>query len=204
MTSLLIFIKHRCPWIWRMVERVNGHLFALRCPEFGETVAGVLDGFALDGFRFSTVSEGDIVPLSEFLKGQPAERLEHFDPHGFDCATLHRLHENPAFAMMKIADSRDGRIVGYFFLRCFFVGRAFHGLVADSGCAGRGLGAAMWSVSARICAQSGLRMLATVSERNAASLASARRGSEVTVVERLADGYVLIECKPKKSGDDDD
>lgn len=199
MTSLLILIKHRCPRIWRAVERVNGGLFALRCSGFGRTVAEVLDGFTVDGFRFSPVSAEDITALSAFLNRQPADRLEHFDPHGFDADTLRRLYENPAFAMMKVSCGADNRIAGYFFLRCFFIGKAFHGLITDKEFAGRGLGTAMWSVSARICEKSGLRMFATVSKHNAASLASAKRGTDVVVVGELADDYLLIECRAEKS-----
>lgn len=197
MTSQLIEIKHRCPRVWRAVERVNGWLFGLRCPHFEREVNEVLSRQTMSGFDFSAVTEEDLEALSEFLGRQPQERLVHFDPHGFDVGTLRRLHRNRAFAMMKITSQADNSIAGYFFLRCFFVGRAFHGLLVDGRYGGRGLGTAMWSLSSQICRNSGLRMLATVAKSNEASLSSARRGTEVTVVEELEGGYLLIECKPR-------
>ncbi|MCH5216301.1 MAG: hypothetical protein J1F10_05120 [Muribaculaceae bacterium] len=200
MTSLLILIKHRCPQIWRAVELVNGRLFAWRRPGFGHTVAEVLAEYGGGEFGLAPVAAEDIPALSEFLNRQPAESREHFDPHGFDAGTLTRLLRNPAFAMMKAVRRDDGSLAGYFFLRCFFIGRAFHGLIVDRSCANRGLGTSMWAVSSQICDRCGLRMFATVSRHNGASLASARRGTQVTVTEELAGGYLLVECK---SGNDE-
>lgn len=196
MTSALISIKRRCPLVWRAVERVNGWLFSLRFPDFGRIMADVLKNFRSDDFIFSPVAEEDIPALSDFLCGQPAERTEYFKPHDFDAETLTRMYRGGAFGMMKITEKAGGRFAGYFFLRCFFIGRAFHGLIAAECFAGRGLGTAMWALSSKICSLCGLRMFATVSEKNAASLVSARKATDVTVVEKLADGYLLVECKP--------
>ncbi|MCH5328455.1 MAG: hypothetical protein J1E02_05500 [Coprobacter sp.] len=197
MMTLLLFIKHRCPGIWRLVERANGHLFALRYPHVGQAVSEVLP-CSCDEFEFSTVTADDIAPLSAFLNRQPAERLEYFAPHPFDAKTLTRLHRNRAFILMKITHRPDGTLAGYFFLRCFFVGKAFHGLIADSRFSGRGLGKAMWALSAQICRRAGLRMQATVSEHNPASLNSARKATEVTLIGKLSGGYLRIECKTRK------
>lgn len=197
MTSLLIRIKHRCPRLWRLVERLNGRLFALRYPTLTAAAAAVLAERPADEFVFSVVTSADAAALSAFLTGQPAERLACFAPHGFDTATLNDLLCNRAFVLMQICRRTEGEIVGYFFLRGFFVGKAFHGLLVDRRYGGRGLGTAMWALSMEICRRQQLRMFATVSAHNAASLASARRATAVTVVERLADDYLLIACKPK-------
>lgn len=176
---------------------MNGVLFALLRPHFGRRAAGVLSGYEGGEFRFSPVAEQDIERLSRFLTSQPAERMRYFNPHGFDTATLRRLHRNPAFVMMK-AENGDGTLAGYFFLRCFFTGKAFHGLAASEQVRGCGLGRQMWYLSSKICAAGGVRMLATVSEQNVPSLVSARQGTHVTVVERLFGNYLLIECKPEE------
>lgn len=196
--SLLIRIKHRCPWIWRAVERLNGWLFALRYPRFGRTVSEVLEGVSVGEFDFSAVTADDIQSLSSFLTGDEAAGFDHFDPHAFDCATLTRLLGNRSFAMMKVVRRSDGAIAGYFFLRCFFIGRAFHGLAVGRSMRGCGIGTAMWALSMRICSSAGVRMFATVSKHNAASLASLHRAVEATVVEELADDYLLVECKAEK------
>lgn len=202
MTSLLIYIKHRFPWIWNAVEWINGRLFTLLYPKLAECVDEVLGECRCDKVEFSAVTSDDIAALSEFRHSQRYEYLSYFDPHPFDAATLTRLLGNRSFAMMKITSRTDGHIVGYFFLRCFFIGKAFHGLIVDERCTNRGLGTAMWALSSRICSKLGLRMFATVSERNAASLTSARNATEVEVAGRLSNGYLLIECKPKTRKND--
>ena len=195
MTSLLLWFKHRAPWLWRAVEWANGRLFGLRYPAFREQAAAVLAQHGAHGaFRFAPVTEADLAALSDFLTRQPERARRHFDPHGFDPATLQRLYRNRAFAMMQVTRQPEGEVVGYFFLRGFFVGRAFHGLLVDESAAGCGIGRTMWALSARICAAGGLKMYATVSQTNLPSLNSARRGTEVTVVETLANGYLLIAC----------
>lgn len=195
MTSLLIHIKHRCPLIWRATESVNGALFALRYPKFDLRAREILCGHSSDGFEFSVVETEDIGPLSAFLNAVPASRLDFFAPHPFDEASLMRLHRNPGFMMMKI--TRDGAVAGYFFLRCFFIGKAFHGLIVDEKYSGRGLGREMWALSSKICVAGGIRMYATVSEYNVASLISAEKGTDVTVRGRLDNGYIMIECKSR-------
>lgn len=204
MTSLLIFLKHHCPWFWRAVEWVNGRLFALRYPAARRVAVEVLQECTNEVFLFSLVQTSDLPALSAFCTGQPEGYLAHFDPHRFDVSTFGRLLKNPAFVLMKITNVSDGSLVGYFFLRGFCIGRAFHGLLVAEQYRNRGLGSAMWSASMQLCTRLGLRMFATVSEQNAASLASACRATETVVAERLANGYLLIACKPKLADDEVD
>lgn len=179
------------------VEWVNGKFFTLLYPRLPQYESAVLARHYGNGFSFSEITAGDIDELSAFAKKQPPAYLAYFDPHPFDVRTLKKMLDNRSFAMMKVTDDTNGRIVGYFFLRCFFTGKAFHGLVVDEDYRNRGLGSAMWALSSEICDMSGLKMCATVSERNAASLISANRGTAVTVVEKLTNDYLLIACKMK-------
>lgn len=201
MTSLLIYIKHRLPWLWSIAERMNGRLFARLYQTLAQNVDDVLGAYRREDFSFSAITEEDLGALEAFLRRQTSRYLAYFDPHPFDGHTLRRLLNDRAFAMMKITNADDGSFAGYFFLRCFFVGKAFHGLLADERYANRGLGTSMWALSCEICGRTGLRMFATVSEHNAASIASARRATDVAVVERLHNDYMLIECKPRRKDD---
>lgn len=196
MTSLLIAIKHRFPAFWRLVERLNGRLFAWRFPAFDAAVAEELGRDILAGFDFSPVAEADLDRLSAFLTAEAAG-FDHFDPHPFDPAALRRLRANRAFAMMQVTERESGVVAGYFFLRGFFVGKAFHGLAVGERFRGRGIGTAMWALSARICNRAGLRLFATVSKHNAASLASLRKAVRYEVAEELANDYLLITCSPQ-------
>ena len=197
MITLLIYIKHRFPWIWTVVEKINGRLFILLYPKLPQYESEILESYNHAGFTFSAITDEDIPNLSEFRQNQTRAYLSYFDPHPFDAHTLNRLLNNKSFAMMKISDDTNGNIVGYFFLRCFFIGKAFHGLIVDERYKNRGLGTSMWALSSEICNMLGLKMYATVSEHNIASLTSANKGTNVTVVDKLANDYLLIECRHK-------
>lgn len=197
MISLLIYIKHRFSWLWSIVEWLNGWLFRLRYPNFEYYVIDALSCYKNNEFYFEIVEEGDISALSQFFNSQNPERLEHFNPHKFDVDTLERLYRNFSFTMMKISRHADRKIVGYFFLRCFFIGKAFYGMIVDDSCCGRGLGTTIWKLSTQICSRANIRMFVTVSVHNISSLTSARKATEVIVVDKLANDYLLIECRPK-------
>lgn len=198
MTSLLINIKHRFPGLWLLVERVNGWLFGLLYPGLSAKASDILGSHNTDGFCFSLLERDDIPALSRFLTGLPAGYLACFNPHPFDEKSLERLFANKAFLMMKITAAKaEDSIVGYFFLRCFFVGKAFHGLLVDKEYSGCGLGTTMWALSMRICHAAGLRMFATISVGNTASLRSVAKATHVELVENLDNDYQLVECKLK-------
>lgn len=199
MTSLLIYIKHHCPWFWERVEQVNGWLFDMLYPDLSVRAGEILKGHGSRDFKYALVEETDIPALSRFLNGIPAEHLVYFNPHAFNEKTLRRLVENRAFLMMKVT-RRDiqGPIVGYFFLRCFFVGKAFHGLLVDKDFCNQGLGTSMWALSMEICRAMNLRMFASVSIHNIASLHSVSKATRITIMEELPGDYRLIECTSKR------
>ena len=116
MIKLLLDIKHRCPWIWDAIERLNGRLFRLRSRK-PESVVSALPAKVPEGFRFLPVEAADIPELSRFLSAQPEERLQYFRPHNFDEKSLRKRFDNPSFLMMKVRHEDDGRLAGYFFLR---------------------------------------------------------------------------------------
>ena len=116
MIKLLLDIKHRCPWIWDAIERLNGRLFRLRSRK-PESVVSALPAKVPGGFRFLPVEAADIPELSRFLSSQPEERLQYFRPHHFDEKALRKRFDNPSFLMMKVRAETNGRLAGYFFLR---------------------------------------------------------------------------------------
>ncbi len=200
MTGTLVKIKHKFPSLWRFVERVNGIFMRLRYPDLPEKakLAAASVPYHDHGLQWSLVTPDDADELSLFLNSIPAERLKHFNPHPFDSDTLRRIASNRSFVMFKVTGQKG--IVGYHFLRYFFIGKAFHGLIVDSGYCGKGIGTAMWALGAEICHLTGVRMFATISEANLPSLASCRRGCSATIVKRINDGYLLISCRRADSG----
>ncbi len=197
MTAILLYIKHHCPWVWGAIEWLNGWLFGLLYGDMDEVAARILAERSARGLELSLVKGGDIAGLALFLQSQPGEYLRCFAPHDFDEGTLARLLRNRAFLMMKASNGAQGGIVGYFFLRCFFVGRAFHGFLVGKGHEGAGIGAAMMACNAAICARKGLRLFSTVSEDNVASRKASERVSDILTAKRLGNGYMLIEWGAK-------
>lgn len=197
MIRALVAFKRRFPWAWNQVEWANGALFRLRYRRMDATAASVLDKVDVAGCRFSLLGKEDLPALEALLAAQPKDNLTWFRPHAFDRKTLARLYRNPAFLMMKVT-APDGSLSGYFFLRCFFIGRAFAGLLVDPAWQNRGIGTAIWAACAEICTQTGLRMQATISRDNKPSVASCKKGTDAHAVATLEDGYLAIECNPKR------
>lgn len=197
MIAALIALKRKCPGLWRGVEGANGFLFRLRYRRLPQEAACVLAGQKVSGYRFALLEKTALPELETFLNAQPAENLRWFNPHPFDAKTLRRLWRNPAFLMMKVT-APDGRMAGYFFLRGFFIGRAFAGLIVDRAYQNQGIGTAIWASCADICHAAGLKMQATIAPENQPSIKSCHRATEVRQIADLDDGYMAVQCSPKK------
>lgn len=197
MIKALVTFKRRFPRVWHWVEGANGWLFHLRFRRMETLSTDVLEKVDAAGCRFSLLGKEDLGALKALLTRQDKENLTWFHPHAFDQKTLDRLYRNPAFLMMQVT-APDGSMVGYFFLRCFFIGRAFAGLLVDKPWQNQGIGTAIWAACAEICARSGLRMQATISTENKPSMVSCRKGTECRELQALEDHYLAVECKQKE------
>lgn len=196
LTSVLIRLKHACPALWREVEGVNSRLMALRYPRLRDEAAAACSSMTFrPETEWSLVTPDDAGSLSAFLSSMPESRTAWFAPHPFDADTLRRMARGNSFVMFKV--THRGRITGYHFLRCFFTGKAFHGLIVADEMAGRGIGTHMWSLAADICQRLGLDMQATIHPDNIASLTSCRHGCDVTVISTLPNGYLQVKCRKK-------
>ena len=197
MIRSLVAFKRRFPRAWQLVERANGLLFKLRYRKIDRIAETVLETADAAGCRFTLLKKEALPELEQFLARQDKDYLTWFQPHAFDRTTLNRKFRNPAFLMMTVT-APDGSMVGYFFLRCFFIGRAFAGLLVDEPWQNQGIGTAIWAACAEICQYAHLRMQATISTDNKPSMASCRKGTDIQGMQALDNHYLAVECKQKK------
>lgn len=196
LTSVLIRLKHACPALWRVVEWGNSQLMALRYSRLRDQAVVACRTIACPSqTEWSLVTPDDAPSLSAFLTSMPERLTAWFAPHPFDPSTLRRMACGNSFVMLKV--THGGRIVGYHFLRCFFTGKAFHGLIVADDMAGRGIGTHMWALAADICQRLGLDMQATIHPDNIASLTSCRHGCDATIISTLSNGYLQVKCRKK-------
>lgn len=199
MISFFIKIKHRYPELWNITEKINASLFSMFYKDLNQITKNVIAAYDKENYLYSQINDADIEDLVAFRARQNHKYLIYFDPHPFDKKTFERLLNNKSYSLMKITDKSTGKVVGYFFIRCFFIGKAFHGLITDEKFKNQGLGTSMWEISMEICRQMRIRMFATVSEKNISSLKSASKATDVSVADRLKNDFLLIECCPKKT-----
>ena len=199
LVALFIKLKHAFPGLWIMTENVNSAIFSVLHKKLDQTISEVLPQHSKQGFIISKISAEDINELIEFRRRQDNNYLVYFDPHPFDRKTIERLLKHESYVLMQIRECETNKIVGYFFLRCFFIGKAFHGLITDQKYINMGLGTMMWKISMDICNRMGLRMYATVSSHNTPSLKSASNATKIRVTQQLANDFLLIECTPQKN-----
>ena len=190
--ELAHFLQNKVKPIWSLVEAVNAGLFRFR---YGLRVRQLSDVVsAYPGVVRATVD--DIPDLASFFSNQPEEAFEYFKPHGFDEESLSRLVKNPSMLMFVV--KAGGTIVGYFFLRCFFLGKGYLGKMVDSHFQGQGIGQKMCCCAMDIATSLGIRMFETISKDNLASLLSTQKVLETEVVEEMENGYLYIEDIRKK------
>jgi hypothetical protein len=89
-------------------------------------------------------------------------------------------------------------MVGYFFLRCFFLGKCFRGKIVDYRWRNQGIAKMMGRISTDIAVRLGLRIYGAISRENVTSMASSSAVNEIKIIKDLPNNYVYIEYLPKK------
>ncbi|MGY6555670.1 MAG: hypothetical protein ACXIUM_14225 [Wenzhouxiangella sp.] len=198
---ILLFIKHRMPRLWGVVDSVNARLYSLLHKKrmAGEAELAFSD-FRLEGFEFRRLRADDLGPLEGLLARQGEQRLRYFQPHGFDPASLAKAHRNPAFLMFGAF--REGELVGYFFLRCFWNRKCFVGRLIDEPQEGQGVGRVMNQIMYHTAWRSGFRCMTTISKSNAMIMRSHANNPHARVVGKLANDYLLVEFVPNPKAEE--
>ena len=119
--ELAHYIQNHIKPLWTVVEGVNACLFKLRYGGRLQRLPEVISAYP-DVCR---VTREDAVDLAVFFSNQPEGAFDYFKPHKFDEVSLSRLAKNQSMLMFVVKDA--GVVVGYFFLRCFFMGKSYLG-----------------------------------------------------------------------------
>lgn len=195
--ELAHFIKDKCSFLWDAVEWGNSFLFALQYSKKLKGIPQILEGISNDTFTIRMTVESDAKKLEEFFAEQPESAFEFFKPHGFDEKSIEKVIRNKAFLTYVVWDGDI--IVGYFFLRAFVNGKCFRGKIVDYRWRNKGIAKQMGIATNHIAMHLGLRMFASISPDNYASLASSKAVNEVKIVKTLENGYYYIEYTSKSN-----
>ena len=194
--ELAHFIKDKCNFLWDAVEWGNSSIFALQYREKLKGIPQILKGISDNTFTIRMTVESDAKNLEVFFAEQPESAFEFFKPHGFDEKSVLKVLNNKAF--MTFVVTEEDNIVGYFFLRAFVNGKCFRGKIVDYRWRNKGIAKQMGIATNHIATHLGLRMFATISPDNYASMASSKAVNDVRIVKTLDNGYYYIEYAPKK------
>lgn len=193
--ELAHFIKDKCGFLWNAVEWGNACVFSLQHKKALKEIPQLLESMSNDTFVIRKTEDPDAQKLEKFFAEQPKSAFEFFKPHEFDRKSIQKILRNKAFQTFVVTEHDE--VIGYFFLRSFINGKCFRGRMADYRSRGKGVGKLMAKAIEQIAVHEGLRMFASISPDNYASLNSAKAVSDVRIIKILENGYYYIECTPK-------
>jgi hypothetical protein len=192
MEKILIFIKHRFRFLWRIIELGNGLLFTLLYRSRLEKVLqDTFREFVEPPFSYRKLNISDTDALYELIHLQETADLEYFKPHRFDLETIRRQFKNRSFLMMGAFDGQ--KITGYFFLRFFANRKCFVGRLIDKKYRGKGIGLIMNRIMYETSWRMGFRCLSTISRNNIAVIRAHAKNPTMIVLKELANHYLLVE-----------
>lgn len=192
MTNLLLFFKHKLPFIWEVIESINEVLFKVLYSRYVYSRLDVMLNNVKQGkFSFRRLRTNDIEKLIVLLDNQEARRLAYFKPHSFDKDSLTKLYRKSSFIMMGVFF--NNQMIGYFFLRCFWNKKCFVGRLIDYSYEKKGIGRMMNTIMYETAWDSGFRCLSTISQNNKMIMRSHQSNKSMKIIRHLPNNYLLIE-----------
>lgn len=196
MYQIAHFIIKHFPFLWVIVEFFNEKLFLMRYGRRLKQLSVCLEKFKGE-YLIKKATLDDLSSLMKFFARQPQESYEFFQPHGFDEKSLKTLINRKSYLVYIVEKGDD--IVGYMFLRCFFMGKCYRGKMVDINWRGKGIAIMLGKVATEIASTLGLRMFGTISKANTASFLSSKASNDIRVVKELPNDYLYIEYLPKNN-----
>ena len=200
MIKILLFIKHRLGFLWKLIETLNGFLFGIFFSnQINRSLMILLSKSHQSKYTYKKLETADLPQLHNFFMNQDPEQFLFFKPHAFDLVTLKRLHRNQAFRMMGVFDG--GKLIGYFFLRFFLNRKCFIGRIVDGSYQRQGIARGMNDILYPTAWQNGFHCLTTISENNHSIFNLHQKEENMVVLKELANDYLLVEIrKPEQGG----
>ncbi|WP_430934268.1 GNAT family N-acetyltransferase [Saccharicrinis sp. 156] len=198
MEKLLIYIKHRLHFIWKLIESLNDYLFyILYSKRLKVNTREVLGNVSNGTFIFKEVNFEYANQIYELINSQDEIDLKYFKPHGFDLESIKKQFSKKAFLMMGVFS--EEKLVGYFFLRFFANRKCFVGRLIDKDYRGKGIGNVMNTILYRISWNMGFRCLSTISKDNKAVVSAHKKNQSMIVLKELSNNYLLVEFVEKEN-----
>lgn len=190
------FLQERFSFIWDFIEILNAWLFSLR---YGRKLKGIQPILTKQqgDFIVREATLKDVDAIISFFEAQPKESFDFFKPHHFDPLTTKKLIKNKSYLFFIVLDG--SQVVGYYFLRSFFMGKSYLGKLVDYRYRGKGIGKKMCLSAMEVAIHCGLRMYETISKDNLASLYSTQKVLDTRIIDEMEDNYIYIEDLPKGS-----
>lgn len=192
MIRILLFIKHKCCFTWKIVEWINSLLFYVIYKYKLNSIENIIDESNQNRrYKIVLLKKENMQLLSEFFLRQPEDYYKFFKPHKFDKKSLVKKNKDKSFIMLGVMDKNQ--LVGYGFLRCFFNGKAFRGKIVDINRQGNGIAKLLGTVMTSIAEALNLRLFATISKDNVKSIASSKAVNNIRIIKELPDNYLYVE-----------
>lgn len=192
--KLAHFLQDKCTWIWRFAEWSNDLLFTFFYKSKLKKVSNFSSRY-IGRYRIVEASVNNVSALLKFFEEQPKDALKYFQPHSFDETTLTKLARNRSFLSYLVM--QDSIVVGYFFLRCYIIGRCYQGKICDYRWRGKGIGKMMDTLTPKIAGIIGIPVYASINKKNVASLKSVQAVNDVKILKEFSNGDILIQYLPQ-------
>jgi hypothetical protein len=160
-------------------------------------IHSVLQTYSQNEFRIEALAPSNVEALASFFSEQPEESFDYFKPHGFDVQSLKKLAADKSFLAYVVRT--DDAVVGYFFLRGFFMGKCYRGYITDYRWRRKGINKLMGQCATDIAVLLNIPMFGTISPDNEASMKSAQAVNDVKIIETLKNGDYYVEYIPRNN-----
>lgn len=185
-------LRDKFPWLWDMMGLVLSWLFGMRYGRKLKQIPLLLEKYSNQNtFTIHVLHEKDVSALARMFSEQPEEAFEYFKPHEFTEEALTKLVRDKGF-LAYIVKNGDA-VVGYFFQRSFFWGKAFRGYITDYRWRRQGINKLMNECATEISEFLELQVFGTIAPDNIASLKSAETANEVKIIKTLDNGDYFVQ-----------